>query len=654
MRRAGACLVCVAVLGLTGVAGTPRAGSEMQSDRIWGVPASLSPAVRTAQDMASAKVTPADLDRVRLAGRRFRASDVPVVHAAGSACVSDPAGDTVREDNKAPFNDPRGDLVEVCADYAFALTLTVKLRQVVPDDPNIESGRTTLAWAIDVDGKEPLDYVALFLGSVALVADKDGDLVCIANGRSLTAGYQAQVPVACLGNPAQVLIAAAFTYDTNPSAGPEAVTEDLAPDTGLSSATPRPATTAPPQLPGQPPTCLSDSAGDTRDLDTGAARKEPRADITQWCVQYGAAEVRFTARVSQPTDPFTDLGWTTPFTAFIWELDTNGDGAGDLSLFLQGIGAAVTTNRDEIQCIATAGYGGGLYVVHVPVECLGSPGTMRSKLVASYTDFSREDSPVAFDKSPNDGTFGAAVSKPTEVPSTSPAPEPSSPAPAPAPAPAAPVGAPKAGNARPTGSFDSAARVPGGAVLTGWAVDPDTVEPINVHIYVNGAAVAGLVASLERPDVAAARPSSGPRHGFQVELPVDTAGPHRVCVYAIDSAGGANALLGCKAVLTAPVGVLDSATASAAGLRVAGWALDPDVAAPIDVHVYVDAKAVGSASGSSERSDLAAAYPNHGGAHGFELTLAGVAAGRHQVCAYAINAGPGEQNGTLGCKEVRT
>ncbi len=88
---------------------------------------------------------------------------------------------------------------------------------------------------------------------------------------------------------------------------------------------------------------------------------------------------------------------------------------------------------------------------------------------------------------------------------------------------------------------------------------------------------------------------------------------------------------------------------SAGGVRVAGWAIDPDTAASIPVHVYVGA--VGSAiTADGSRPDVGAVYPPYGASHGYIATLP-APAGPVQVCAYGINSGPGS-NVLLGCRTV--
>jgi hypothetical protein len=85
------------------------------------------------------------------------------------------------------------------------------------------------------------------------------------------------------------------------------------------------------------------------------------------------------------------------------------------------------------------------------------------------------------------------------------------------------------------------------------------------------------------------------------------------------------------------------------GVVFSGWALDPDTAASIPVHLYVDS--VGTAiTADAERTDIANAYPGYGAAHGFSGRVA-AAAGGHTVCAYAINNGRGG-HALLGCRQV--
>jgi SpoIID/LytB domain protein len=198
----------------------------------------------------------------------------------------------------------------------------------------------------------------------------------------------------------------------------------------------------------------------------------------------------------------------------------------------------------------------------------------------------------------------------------------------------------------PFGSVDLVAGTPDGVQVAGWAIDPDVTDPIDVHVYVDGAGVA-LNANGDRPDVGAAFAGSGNAHGFNA-LVRAAPGNHRVCLYAINVRGGGNSLLECRTVFVPsnPFGNIDVVASGAGGLRVAGWAIDPNTAEPIDVHVYVGPAGT-AVHADRPRPDLAGPFPSAGTAHGFDTTVAG--ASGQSVCVYAINSGPGA-NVLLGCR----
>ena len=204
---------------------------------------------------------------------------------------------------------------------------------------------------------------------------------------------------------------------------------------------------------------------------------------------------------------------------------------------------------------------------------------------------------------------------------------------------------------QPVGSFDAVRRAPGGVHVSGWAIDPDTGGPDTVAIYVDASGTP-IYANSSRPDIANAFPGYGPDHGFDADIPAG-AGPHTICAYAFNSAGaGSTAALGCK-TFTAnsdPVGSFDVASSIAGGIHVEGWALDPDTAAPIPVHIYIDSSGT-ALTANGPRPDIGGAFPGYGNNHGFSASL-GAAPGRHNVCAYAINAAGAGTTTVLGCRSV--
>ena len=203
----------------------------------------------------------------------------------------------------------------------------------------------------------------------------------------------------------------------------------------------------------------------------------------------------------------------------------------------------------------------------------------------------------------------------------------------------------------PFGVLEAVEAIPGGFRVSGWTIDPDSAASVDVHIYVGGVGRA-FTADLVRSDVGAAYPQFGSRHGYSFVVPVTTAGPNDVCVYAINIGAGGNSQIGCATKLGiagSPVGSVEGVTAVEGGVTVSGWALDPDTTGAIDVHIYIGT--VGYAvSANRPRSDVASVYPGYSGSKGFGETFR-APAGRQTVCSYAINVGVGA-NVQLGCVDV--
>ena len=172
-------------------------------------------------------------------------------------------------------------------------------------------------------------------------------------------------------------------------------------------------------------------------------------------------------------------------------------------------------------------------------------------------------------------------------------------------------------NKAPVGNFESLRVSSGALAVSGWAIHPNITGPIAVHIYVDGVGKP-YTADVARPDVAAAYPGYGDKHGFVAQIPASP-GSHKVCVYAIDDQGGPNPTLGCRSVTVAaptpvankaPVGNFESLRVSSGALAVSGWAIDPNITGPIAVHIYVDG--VGKPyTADVARPDVAAAYPGY-------------------------------------------
>jgi hypothetical protein len=99
----------------------------------------------------------------------------------------------------------------------------------------------------------------------------------------------------------------------------------------------------------------------------------------------------------------------------------------------------------------------------------------------------------------------------------------------------------------PFGFLDSVQPAPGGLRASGWAIDPDTTNPIDVHTYIDGRFAGVATADVHRPDLGVAFPAYGPNHGYSAVFPA-APGRHTVCTYGINVAAGGHALLECKVI----------------------------------------------------------------------------------------------------------
>jgi hypothetical protein len=203
------------------------------------------------------------------------------------------------------------------------------------------------------------------------------------------------------------------------------------------------------------------------------------------------------------------------------------------------------------------------------------------------------------------------------------------------------------------GSTDAVNQQPDGVHVSGWALDTRTSQPNpTVNLTVDGNAAGSVATTVARPDVNAAFPNSvAGTHGFATVLHL-AAGTHTVCAFGVGS-GTPTAALGCKSVRVTDdaIGSFDRVSRGPGGVRVQGWALDPDTATSSPVAVYVDGNGT-YVTANGTRNDIGTAFPGYGPNHGFDAVVP-TAAGTHNVCAYAINAtGTAGDNTLLGCKTI--
>jgi N-acetylmuramoyl-L-alanine amidase len=197
------------------------------------------------------------------------------------------------------------------------------------------------------------------------------------------------------------------------------------------------------------------------------------------------------------------------------------------------------------------------------------------------------------------------------------------------------------------GDLDLARREGGPLHVTGWTLDLDRASSIPVHVYVDGVGAAILTANTTRSDIGNFFVGYGPDHGFDATVAL-APGTHTVCAYGIGVGPTPNSGLGCAVVSGDPIGSLDAVTVSGGAMHVVGWAIDPTRVGSASVPIYVDGRGVAVVAAANSRSDVAAAFPGYGAAHGFDVPLPAVA-GHHLVCAYVLATAPAT-NRVLGCR----
>jgi hypothetical protein len=95
-----------------------------------------------------------------------------------------------------------------------------------------------------------------------------------------------------------------------------------------------------------------------------------------------------------------------------------------------------------------------------------------------------------------------------------------------------------------------------------------------------------------------------------------------------------------------PFGAFDWVVPAPGGIRIIGWAVDPDVTDPLTLHVYLDGQVVKWVVADLPRPDVAAILPGAGERHGFDVLIP-APVGSHNLTVYAINAGPGTEHPQL-------
>ncbi|MDT4891787.1 MAG: hypothetical protein QOE97_822 [Pseudonocardiales bacterium] len=202
-------------------------------------------------------------------------------------------------------------------------------------------------------------------------------------------------------------------------------------------------------------------------------------------------------------------------------------------------------------------------------------------------------------------------------------------------------------NYNPTAAADAVIQRSPGALITGWATDPDTSAAVNVTISADGKAVKTVPAN--------GAGSSHTGHNFSVLVPLPN-GKHHVCATAANlSYGSGGSPAACKDVTLNfnPVGSFESVTRVSGGtsLVVTGWAFDPDTTGTIPIAVGIDGVNQAATKTGVSRPDIAKSHPGTGSTQGFRATYK-ANDGEHRVCVTAVNVGGGSGNTYLNCRII--
>lgn len=103
------------------------------------------------------------------------------------------------------------------------------------------------------------------------------------------------------------------------------------------------------------------------------------------------------------------------------------------------------------------------------------------------------------------------------------------------------------GGEEPIGSVDRVSRNGENVTVRGWVFDPDSPDPVEVEVRIDGQTVATVRADSLRPDVDATW-SEGAARGYVATVQADSSVARQLCVYADNIGPGGRLLLGCEVI----------------------------------------------------------------------------------------------------------
>ncbi|MEW6471593.1 MAG: hypothetical protein AB1679_04935 [Actinomycetota bacterium] len=157
---------------------------------------------------------------------------------------------------------------------------------------------------------------------------------------------------------------------------------------------------------------VNDPSGDVSDA---------RGDAISASAEYLSNAIVLRVRTAQPVDFRNSAGMDPENSTVNWALDVTGDNKGDYQVEFGGDGgqlyADVYDNPDPAaprKCTGTPSVGGdGSYVVSLPLNCLGNPGSFRAFAVVQFTAAGQQPGPT--DRIPDAGSIGL-IERPGSTP----------------------------------------------------------------------------------------------------------------------------------------------------------------------------------------------------------------------------------------------
>jgi hypothetical protein len=135
----------------------------------------------------------------------------------------------------------------------------------------------------------------------------------------------------------------------------------------------------------------------------------------------------------------------------------------------------------------------------------------------------------------------------------------------------------------PFGRLEVARGRSGQVELRGWAIDPDTTNPVYVWVTVDGVG-RHILAGARRVDVAGVYPGYGPDHGFATTFAV-TPGTHAICATISNVDAGSHTVLGCPSVTSGFASTTTTITPALAARMASSWR--PGCPVPLSALRYV-------------------------------------------------------------------